>query len=209
MALASGSITPLSAAVRAASAATATRAGSATVVPKPRVKENSRSQNRLPLRAKSCARPSPRGNRPISRPLTNSARPNMTNTRPINISTRLGNGCCRTASWNTAMTAMIGTRSRSVPRTRNTNEKTDAVRERRRSAPAKRDRVGFGLSPELAVSLKGSGTLTPATLFSLHSASSYRPAAAQRLRRLTAFGSMPSVISRLEHRGKRHGGGGQ
>ncbi len=70
----------------------AMRAGSATVVPKPRAKAKTSSQVRLPLAAKSQARDSPMGKRPSLSPCTNRVRPSSTKSMPHSMSTRLGMG---------------------------------------------------------------------------------------------------------------------
>ena len=99
------------AAKKAALSAIAIKAGSAIVVPKPSANANTINQNTLPFLAKSYARFSPTGNRPISRPLINRVKPIDTNNKPTRILARFGMGCCKTINWKNTTTRMIGSKS--------------------------------------------------------------------------------------------------
>lgn len=82
----------------AASLATAIKAGSAMVVEKPSKNENNNNQKTLPFLANELAITSPKGNNPISSPLTNNMSPTTTKTPPNNTFSRLGNGCLNTTN---------------------------------------------------------------------------------------------------------------
>ena len=114
-------------ATSAASAATAIRAGSATVVPKPRQNAKPSSAVALPLWANACAIDSPSGKRPLCSPWMKSVNPAITQSSPTMTPPRFGNGCCSTTIWKNAMTRMIGARSRSASAIRRTSTDTAPV----------------------------------------------------------------------------------
>ena len=86
------------AATTEASFVTAISAGSAIVVENPSPNPNRSSQNKLPLRANASAMASPMGKSPISKPITKKAKPRITRTSPMIMSTSSGKGCRNTTN---------------------------------------------------------------------------------------------------------------
>ena len=62
--------------------------------------------------AKPRAKDSPKGKRPLSKPLMNRPSPTRTDTIPMATLPRSGKGCRSTTIWKKAMTRTMGARSR-------------------------------------------------------------------------------------------------